>query len=255
MAVSIKKSTKIFIIAIFTAVFALCSAFCGCFYGTHPSVEGFTDRFTDPADIVAEFKATTANMRVSNGYSNGYPFNCKWSKDAVVCNENDLAMSVIKSDDAYIGAEIRTREYYSYGYFSVCMKAAKASGVISSFFTYTGHPWDEIDIEFLGKDTTRVQFNYYTNGVGGHEYIYRLGFDGSEDFHEYGFDWQKDGITWYVDGKPVYRATKDIPVTNTQIMANVWNGVGDSFDAWCGKLNENALPATAQYKWIAYKAN
>ena len=29
--------------------------------------------------------------------------------------------------------------------------------------------WDEIDIEFLGKDTPKVQFNYYTNGQGNHE--------------------------------------------------------------------------------------
>ena len=29
-----------------------------------------------------------------------------------------------------------------------------------------GKPWDEIDIEFLGKDTTKVQFNYFTHGRG-----------------------------------------------------------------------------------------
>lgn len=44
----------------------------------------------------------------------------------------------------------------------------------------------EIDIEVLGKDTTKVQFNYYTNGVGNHEYMYDLGFDASEGFHTYG---------------------------------------------------------------------
>ena len=89
------------------------------------------------------------------------------------------------------------------------MKAANCSGVISSFFTYTNQPvWDEIDIEFLGKDMTRVQFNYYTNGVGGHEFYFDLGFDASEDFHEYAFDWQRDSITWYIDGKAVYRATR-----------------------------------------------
>lgn len=40
---------------------------------------------------------------------------------------------------------------------------------------------DEIDVEVLGKDTTKVQFNYYTNGTGNHEYLYDLGFDASED--------------------------------------------------------------------------
>lgn len=46
-----------------------------------------------------------------------------------------------------------------------------------------------IDIEILGKDTTKVQLNYYTDGVGKHEYMYDLGFDSSEAFHTYGFDW------------------------------------------------------------------
>ena len=133
------------------------------------------------------------------------------------------------------------------------MKAAKASGVISSFFTYTGRPWDEIDIEFLGDDTTRVQFNYYTRGVGGHEYVYDLGFDASEAFHEYAFDWQPDSITWYVDGRAVYRATKNIPSTAGQIMVNIWN-VADSGANWAGKFNPSSLPVSAEYQWFGYQS-
>ena len=98
-----------------------------------------------------------------------------------------------------------------------------------------------------------MQFNYYTDGKGDHEYLYSLGFDASEDFHEYAFDWQEDCITWYVDGKAIYRATKDIPSHPQQIMINVWNCIG--FDGWSGKFDEGALPATAQYKWIAYSPN
>ena len=133
------------------------------------------------------------------------------------------------------------------------MKAAKCPGVISSFFTYTGHPWDEIDVEFLGNDTTRIQLNYYTNGTGGHEFLYELGFDGSEGFHEYGFDWQPDSITWYVDGKAVYRATENIPSASGKIMMNVWNTRG--VDEWAGAFDPAYLPVTAQYGWIGYHAN
>ena len=133
------------------------------------------------------------------------------------------------------------------------MKPAKCVGTVSSFFTYTRNPqWDEIDIEFLGKDTTKVQFNYYTNGVGGHEKLYDLGFDASEDFHEYGFYWQKDSIIWYVDGVAVYKATTNIPQYAGQIMMNLWNGIG--VDKWLGAFDDTKLPVTAQYKWIGYKA-
>lgn len=43
--------------------------------------------------------------------------------------------------------------------------------------------------------------------------MYDLGFDASQGFHTYGFDWQADSITWYVDGEPVYKATDNIPST------------------------------------------
>ena len=96
----------------------------------------------------------------------------------------------------YSGAEFRTfnQNRYHYGLYEVCMKPAKSDGIVSSFFTYTGPydepktQWDEIDIEFLGKDTAKVQFNYYVDSKGGHEYLYDLGFDASEDFHVYAFD-------------------------------------------------------------------
>lgn len=82
------------------------------------------------------------------------------------------------------------------------MKPAKNPEIVSSFFVYTG-PSDnahqnEINIEFLGKDTIKVQFNYFPKGVGKNEYIYDLGFDASEEYHTYGFRWRKDYIAWFV---------------------------------------------------------
>jgi UDP-galactopyranose mutase len=76
---------------------------------------------------------------------------------------------------------------------------------VSAFFNYAQDKdgGTEIDIEFLGYDTTKVQFNYYTSGVGCHEYLYDLGFDASKAFHTYAFKWAKDSIKWYVDGKLV----------------------------------------------------
>ena len=153
----------------------------------------------------------------------------------------------------YSGAEYRTHEHYGYGYYETSMQAIKNDGVVSSFFTYTGesenNPWDEIDIEILGKDTTKVQLNYYTNGVGNHEYMYDLGFDASQGFHTYGFDWQPDHITWYVDGKAVYTAYSNIPSTPGRIMMNTWPGI--TVDEWLKPFNGNT-PLTAYYQWATY---
>ena len=215
---------------------------------------GMQYRFTSDEYKIAVFKnGAPSDFWARNDRGNGQPFNCSFSNSNAVIDDGLLTLSLTKSGSGYAGAEYRTRTKYSYGFYSVKMKATKCPGVISSFFTYTNWPWDEIDIEFLGDDTTRVQFNYYTNGVGGHEYLYELGFDASEDFHEYAFDWQPDSITWYVDGKPVYKATKDIPSHTGQIMMNIWN-VADSHKDWAGQFDPSKLPVTAQYEWIGYQS-
>ena len=195
-------------------------------------------------------------MEASDGWSNGGMFNCTWSKNNVSFSGGIMNLSITGSGwQGYKGAEYRTVQTFGYGMYDVSMKPIKQEGVVSSFFTYTGPSdgtvWDEIDIEFLGKDTTKVQFNYYTNGRGNHEYVYDLGFDASKAFHQYGFYWDKNSITWYVDTKPVYTAYVDIPSTPGKIMMNVWNGTG--VDDWLGHYN-GAVPLTAQYDWISYTA-
>ena len=215
------------------------------------------DRVTEDKDKLAVFANGEPHwaFHKANGYSNGNMFNCIWRDYSVNFDGGTMNISITKEwEGKYAGGEYRTNNSYSFGYYSVSMKPAKCVGTVSSFFTYTSNPrWDEIDIEFLGKDTTKIQFNYYTNGVGNHEYLYDLGFDASEDFHEYGFYWQADSIVWYVDGKAVYKATANIPQYAGKIMTNVWNGIG--VDEWLGAFDDSKLPVTAQYKWIAYKAS
>ena len=94
-----------------------------------------------------------------------------------------------------------------------------------------------------------MQFNYYTNGVGGHEYNHDLGLDSSEDFHTYAFLWEENKITWYVDGEEIYSATENLPVTPGRIMMNAWNGIG--VDSWLSKY-DGTTPLTAEYKWVRF---
>lgn len=211
------------------------------------------------AEVLADFrKGATSLFEASDGWTNGNPFDCGWTKNNTSFDNGVLNLTIDKDSSGqynYTGAEYRSLEHYHYGYYETSMKAIKNDGVVSSFFTYTGpsenNPWDEIDVEVLGKDTTKVQFNYYTNGVGNHEYMYDLGFDASEGYHTYGFDWQKDYITWYVDGKAVYTATSNIPSTAGKIMMNVWPGIG--VNDWL-KPFDGKTPLTASYEWVTYQS-
>lgn len=211
------------------------------------------------AEVLADFrKGATSLFEASDGWTNGNPFDCGWTKNNTSFDNGVLNLTIDKDSSGqynYTGAEYRSLEHYHYGYYETSMKAIKNDGVVSSFFTYTGpsenNPWDEIDVEVLGKDTTKVQLNYYTNGVGNHEYMYDLGFDASEGYHTYGFDWQKDYITWYVDGKAVYTATSNIPSTAGKIMMNVWPGIG--VNDWL-KPFDGKTPLTASYEWVTYQS-
>ncbi len=220
-------------------------------------IKDYGTPMNDKATVVADFrKGETPVFFASDGWTNGSCFDCGWYKENTSFDGGVLNLTIDKDKSGkynYSGAEYRTTDFYSYGYYETSMQAIKNDGVVSSFFTYTGpsddNPWDEIDIEILGKDTTKVQFNYYTNGTGNHEFMYDLGFDASEGFHTYGFDWQKDHITWYVDGKEVYTAKDNIPSTSGKIMMNAWNGIG--VDEWLNPFNGNT-PLTARYQWVTY---
>ena len=159
------------------------------------------------------------------------------------------------------GAEMQTWDFYGYGKYSVTMKPVSMEGTVSSFFTYTGpkdrNPWDEIDIEFLGNDTTAVQFNYFHNGVGDHVYLYHLDYDASKEYHEYGFDWEPDSITWYVDGKAVYSVSSEdgheLPSVPGHIMMNLWAGdtSAPGIREWIGEYTGEE-PAAAYYKEFSF---
>ena len=237
-------------------VLAAALILCGCHQsgGNGPVTEQLPQRLTPQEAYIAQFsQGAPAGFWARNDRGNGSPFNCSFRRDNVLIADGVLTLQLNQTSEGFAGAEYRSQSRYGYGFYSVKMKAASCSGVISSFFLYCGRPWDEIDIEFLGNDTTKVQFNYYTKGKGGHEYVYDLGFDASTDFHEYAFDWQPDSITWYVDGKAVYKATDNIPATPGNIMMNIWN-VADSNAQWAGKFDDSQLPVWAQYQWIGYQS-
>lgn len=245
----------------------------GC--GPDGQTENLTDEPLKTTTTIADWSEGEAPaVFESDGWTNGNPFNTQWTANNVAY-ENGVAKLTISDNPSgseetfteYYGGEMRTYQYFGYGDYEVRMKPAKKTGTASTFFTCTGNydtnpntgkpnPWDEIDIEFLGQDTTKVQFNYYVNGKGGHEYMYDLGFDASEDFHNYGFRWAEDYITWFVDGKPVYRvdATESNPMPSTagRVLMNYWCGA-PAAENWMGKYSDPGEEGP-EYQWVKTSA-
>ncbi|PXF43233.1 Beta-glucanase [Gracilariopsis chorda] len=223
-----------------------------------------------------KFGSELSSIYYASNFPSGPVFRSNWDPNLVSWDGSKLSFTVEKrSDGSLYGAELRTNSHwYGYGCVSACMKPIPVSGIITSLFTYTGNfdgiggsapNHNEIDIEFEGKDTTIVQFNYYTDDDGStvqtNEHDHNLGFDASQSFNVYGFRWTPWGIEWEVNGQIVHQVqnnggTTTPTVTSTtvqKVMANAWI-VRESAEAFFGGAFDEASfsTASAEYRWIRY---
>jgi len=164
----------------------------------------------------------------------------------------------------YAGSSIHSEHTYGYGRYTVRMKNNIKKGTVSSFFIM--NPWQaddwmqqEIDIEFLGSDTSKVQctVHAYKNGSDTvREYVYDLGFDSNKEFHNYGIDWSRKHVDWLVDGSIVHTETENLPEsTEMNIFMNHWLGNPENTDImrWLGTVSDTDLPSTVYYMWVMYE--
>jgi hypothetical protein len=166
-----------------------------------------------------------------------------------------------RGDRAASGADLVTKDdaRFHYGRFEVRLKPARGSGLISAFFLYRFDPWQEIDTEFLGRDTTKILLNvYYNPGAEGdlYNYGYRgtpvlvdLGFDAAADFHDYALEWDEDELRWFVDGELVHRrrAGRPTPIPHLPMRLHV-NAWAICSEELAGPFDLSALPAQAEVR-------
>jgi len=170
-----------------------------------------------------------------------------------------LLMSLSAGKD-FAGAEYRTKEAFTYGRFEVRYKSSAGAGQTSTFFTYHElgsegtAAWNEIDIEILGRYDNDVQFNPITPGQINHVYHRWVGFDPSEAYHVYAFEWTPEYVAWFIDGEEAHRQTgAHIEQLNREqkIMMNIWP---PQYKDWVGTLDSKTLPLFAYYDYVSYAA-
>jgi len=201
--------------------------------------------------------------RKSDGWANGWTKNdTGWVGRHIAIADGRMAITLSDagaSGRRFASGEYQSRRFFGYGRFEARLKAIAAPGIVTGFFTYTGPsfdgaPHDEIDFEFLGKSSRQVQVNYYTGGKGGHETMIDLGFDASEDFHTYAFEWRPDSIRWFVDGRQVHEETGQrgpLPSHPGRIFLHVW--AGKNLDGWLGRVSYHGHPLVAEVDCVAFR--
>ena len=206
-----------------------------------------------------------AQWEIANGYTNASSdpnFNNGWQANNITFNNGIMT---IQLDDAgcpsacsgmpYASGEYRSDDRYGHGLLQGRFQAASGDGLVTSLFFYRGLPGDkndEIDIEILGKNPTRMQVNYWTNGVE-HPHTIDLGFDASQGFHDYAILRAPDYIAWYVDERLVHvenGSRGPLPTHQAQIMMNLWPGSSEAA-SWLRSFNY-AGPVQAQYDRVSF---
>lgn len=197
---------------------------------------------------------------ISDGWTNGDHQSCEWRADAVSVVDHSVVFTVSNRGGKVrpIGCgDIHTKKFYTYGRYEARLRTAAGSGLNTAFFTFTGTPYgvdahDEIDFEFLGKNSRTVELTLWS----GHEKypggVIDLGFDASKEFHNYAFEWDRQEVRWYIDDKLVYKTPPGTPVPTHQqlIFIDLWSGAAQE-DAWMGKFTYTK-PVSAEFAWVRY---
>jgi endo-1,3-1,4-beta-glycanase ExoK len=199
---------------------------------------------------------------VSDGWSNGDHQNCNWSKGQVKISDGTLRLGFTRQkakDREYVCGEVQTNQRFGYGAYEIRMKAAAGSGLNTGFFTYIGpvhkQPHDEIDFEVLGKDPSKVQINQYVDGKSvGEGKLVEVPGGADQGFNDYAFVWEKDRISWYVNGELVGEATDPakLPSHASKIYISLWGS--DTLKSWMGTFADPEAPVAAEIDRVAFTA-
>lgn len=172
-------------------------------------------------------------------------------------------LSSLASAKQYKGAEIYSNDSYLYGRYEMRMQSAKASGVLSTFFTYKGGSemagafWEEIDIEIFGKNNgTQWQSNIIYGTVPTHtEETHTESTSLAEGYHTYVVEWTPEYVAWFVDGVEKRRITGTSTVTSLanpqSLRFNIWSSESVP---WVGAWDDAVLPVYQFVNYIDYKA-
>jgi len=213
--------------------------------------------------IDENFTSYDESLWMKADWANGNPFYSAWCPEQVDINESNLTLSLVTKschDKEFASGEYRTLNTYMYGKYTSRFRASDLNGTISSFFTYTGSAegteWDEIDVEILGRDTTKVQLNYWRDGHE-HPKLVELGFDASLSMHTYSFIFTPEFIEWYVDDTLVHRVDENhlenndsLPVNEGKVILNFWAATG--IDSWSGHYEDNTT-SSVTYEFVSFE--
>lgn len=143
-------------------------------------------------------------------------------------------LNIKLSKDVLFGGEIYSVDKQGYGIYEIRMKVPNVPSSITGFFMY--YPPDfhsEIDMEVFNDSSGKLLLTTYADGKVSNESVIQLGFDPTQNFHDYRFEYSENQVVFYVDDKIVGIFDNGIPKNNMQLMINCW------YPKWLEQMQPN----------------
>jgi beta-glucanase (GH16 family) len=261
MVIKVKSRLVLFMFSIIT--FIVVSIFIIDFY----SEQTIQDKrsFANANSQKNKEQKQKANVEVMSGYSSVYPTttcesqnNKNWiaidRKDnyneelQYYCKQNVefdnggivlYARKENKQDRKYTSGQAETTAAYLYGKFEFTIKINEGNGLFPAIWMLPleDKEFPEIDIfEMIGSNPQ----NFYgvihfeqKSALKRDYFCYRV--KPSQTYH-IGFNWSKDALEWFIDGKSVYKTKKYVPQDYMYLIVNL--AVGGT---WPGNPDENTV--------------
>ena len=178
-------------------------------------------------------------------------------KSQMISRQDHLARKMKKGGYTHAGAAIKSKTKVKYGYFEARVKPSNSNYWNSFwFYEYTPENWSEIaPFEIVGSENYLLRTAHlfrspsYKGTIDNHikaqEQIFYPESFNVNDYHVYGLDWNKERVTWYIDGEEVFSAANEH-----------WHrALNMIFDAevnpkWPAIPDSNSSPATFKIDYI-----
>jgi beta-glucanase (GH16 family) len=151
-------------------------------------------------------------------------FTVDYNTDNLMIEDKSLKLTLDNSG----GTRITLTDMIQYGKIDARMKIAPGSNVVSSFILMAKNG-DEIDFEFVGKDTNTMQTNYYYRGIPLYDKnakYFKTSKNLSTTWNTYTINWTPEYYEWLYNGlslrKLLKNSTEKYPDSPSQIQFGIW---------------------------------
>lgn len=219
-----------------------------------------------------DFDGTELNGDYWEVATHSFDRNLAWfSKDNARVENGRLVLSITdvpapavpaanESQKPYSAAEVRTRVPFLYGRFRARARFASGPGTISAFWGFYDHYSmssgssleNQIVIESGISKAESTYVSQYAIAVPFEPPETKAllpDFDPSADFHEVGFDWSPDAVTFFLDGRAEYVVTGE-QATQLREYERLVVSTYPSNAPWLAAFDPKQLPVTAEFDWI-----